>query len=131
MSLLRKLIREMSSPLGDSEAEMFSDIDEVLAVLSGICDDVSPKTKMEIKGLQNHLRASTNGDGRKVASALSDILSYIRGNDEIDAPGLVLRLETLLRRSLPTSGNYDSPQPGLNPPFDPTKSGRYMTTEKM
>lgn len=130
-SLLRQLIREMGSPLGDSEAETLSDVDEVLAVLTGLCDEVSPKTKMAIIGLQNHLRAATNSDGIKIASALSDILSYVSGNDEIDADGLVLRLQALLRRSLPTPGTYDTPQSDLNPPYDPTKTGRYMTTEKM
>jgi hypothetical protein len=130
-SLLRMLIREMSSPLGDSEAEILTDIDEVLAVLSGICDDVGPKTKMELMGLQNHLRAASQGEGRKIAAAVADILNYVESNDEIEADGLILRLEALLRRSLPTPGTYDTPQSGLNPPYDPTKTGRYMTTEKM
>lgn len=121
----------MGSPLGDSEAELFSDVDEVLAVLTGLCDEVSPKTKMEIIGLQKHLRAATNGSDRNVASAISDILEYISGNNEIKASGLIFRLETLLRRSLPTPGTYDAPQSALNPPYDPTKTGRYMTTEKM
>lgn len=130
-SLLRKLIREMSSPLGDSEAEMLTDIDEVLAVMSGICDEVVPNTKMEMMGLQNALRGASNRDARKVAAVLTQILSYIRENEEIKAPGLINRLETLLRRSLPTPGTYDTPQSALNPPYDPTKTGRYMTTEKM
>jgi len=130
-SLLRQLIREMSSPLGDSEAEMLTDVDEVLTVMSGICNEVGPNTKMEIIGLQNALRSASNRDARKVASVLSQILSYIEENKEIKAQGLVNRLETLLRRSLPTPGTYDTPQSGLNPPYDPTKTGRYMITEMM
>lgn len=131
LKILKLLIRELRSPVGDSEAELLTDIDEVLEVLNGIMLDAPPQIRMDIQGLQNGLRAASLRDGRAISSALAMILEYIDDNDLIDAPGLILRLETLIRRSLPTSGNYDTPQSGLNLPYDPTKTGRYMTVEKM
>ena len=124
---LRLLIREMNSPVGDSTAEVLSDIDEVIQVLEGICEEVPPDARMKIKGGISLLKFSTNQDGRKIAAALSEILNLMRSKHADIAPGLILRLETLLRRSLPTPGTYDSPQSKLNPPFDPSKTGRYIT----
>lgn len=126
--VLRALIRELKSPVGSSESERLSDVDEVLEVLTGLRDEVDNDTKMKIVSLQNQLRQATNMGSRKISASLANILKFIDGNDKIDAEGLIHRLETLLRRSLPTSGDYDTPQSKLNPPYDPTKSGRYITT---
>lgn len=132
MRSLRALIRELSSPMGDSESEILTDIDQVLAVMSGLCDESPPDVRMTLMSLQNDLSAASNRDGRAIAASLSRILDYVKKNEEVlQAPGLILRLETLLRRSLPTSGAYDTPQSKLNPPYDPTKTGRYMTTTKL
>jgi len=124
------LINELRSPVGDSTAELLTDIDEVLQVLSGISDDAPIKLKVIIRDAMNSLRAASNTDGRKIASVLSKVLKLVKA-DEIDAPGLILRLETLLRRSLPIAGDYDIPQSHLQPPFDPSKSGRYTTTSRL
>jgi hypothetical protein len=126
--VLRALIRELKSPVGSSESELLSDVDEVLDVLTGLRDEVDNDTKMKIVSLQNQLRQATNMGKRNISASLANILKFIDGNDKIDAEGLILRLETLLRRSFPVSGNYDTPQSNLNPPYDPTKSGRYITT---
>lgn len=126
--VLRALIRELRSPVGDSTAELLSDVDEVLAVIDGICDEVDVKTRVDLMQIKNAIGAASNKDGRSIASSLATLLDYITGNDNIDAPGLELRLQTLLRRSLPASGAYDTPQSNLKAPFDPTKSGRYITT---
>lgn len=134
-SQLRQIIREtlvneLRSPVGDSTAELLTDIDEVLQVLSGISDDAPIKLKVIIRDAMNSLRAASNADGRKIASVLSKVLKLVHA-DEIDAPGLILRLETLLRRSLPVAGDYDMPQSHLQPPFDPSKAGRYTTTSRL
>jgi hypothetical protein len=126
--VLRALIRELKSPVGSSESELLSDVDEVLEVLTGLRDEVDNDTKMKIVSLQNQLRQATNMGSRKISASLANILKFIDGNDKIDAEGLIHRLEALLRRSLPTSGDYDPPQSNLNPPYDPTKTGRYITT---
>lgn len=132
MRSLRALIRELSSPMGDSEAELLTDIDQVLAVLSGLCDESPPDVRIEIIAHQNDLRSASNRDDRAIATSLAKLLKYLQFNEKtIDASGLIMRLETLLRRSLPTSGVYDTPQSSLNPPYDPTKTGRYMTTTKL
>ena len=132
MRSLRALIRELSSPVGDSEAELLTDIDQVLAVVSGLCDITPPDIRMTLMSHQHNIRSASNRDGRAIAASLARLLSYVKAHEnEIDAPGLILRLETLLRRSLPTSGVYDTPQSKLNPPYDPTKTGRYMTTTKL
>lgn len=123
---LRLLIRELNSPVGDSTNEILTDINEVLQVLEGLCEEVPPSSRMEIVSCMNMLKVSTNQNGLKIASELSKILELMQTKHKDIAPGLILRLQTLLRRSLPTPGNYDTPQSALNPPFDPTKSGRYM-----
>jgi len=128
--ILRSLIRELRSPVGDSTAEILTDIDEVLQVLDGIASDAPVKLKVIIKDAMRSLGGASMQDGRKIAAVLSNILDLVRA-DEIDAPGLILRLETLLRRTLPVSGNYDIPQSQLQPPFDPSKAGRYTTTSRL
>ena len=126
--ILRLLIREISSPLGDSVAEVISDIDEVVEVLQGISEISPPHVKMLVVDAIRCLGPSTASDGRKIASTLADILRLVKDTKEIKASGLVLRLEALLRSgSLPVSAKYDAPQSPLKPPFDPTKSGRYIT----
>lgn len=128
--VLRALIRELRSPVGDSTAELLTDIDEVLQVLDGIASDAPISLKVIIKDAMRSLSAASNQDGRKIAAVLSNVLDLVRA-DEVDAPGLILRLETLLRRSLPVAGNYNIPQSQLQPPFDPSKAGRYTTTSKL
>lgn len=125
---LRLLIREIASPLGDSVAEVISDVDEVVEVLQGISEISPPRVKILVIDAIRCLGPSTAADGRKIASTLADVLTLIKDTEEIKASGLVLRLEALLRRSLPISAKYDTPQSPLKPPFDPTKSGRYITT---
>jgi hypothetical protein len=129
-SVLRLLIKELLSPVGDSEAELMTDITEVVEVLEGIASEATPTLKMKINDAIKNLNASSIGSPREIAAAISRILTFIN-EQEIDAPGLVLRLETLLRRSLPISGNYDAPQSHLKPPFEPAKAGRYMTTSRL
>lgn len=125
--VLRALIRELNSPVGDSVAELMTDIDEVIDVIDGLCKEVGPKTRFDLLNHKQDLRMSSNRDGRMIANSIASLLEYIEDNDEIDAPGLELRLQTLLRRSLPTSGTYDAPQTHLKPPFDPSKAGRFTT----
>lgn len=125
---LRLLIREINSPLGDSEAELLSDMNEVLDVLTGIAEESDdPMVKIEITSMKNDLKASSGGADRAMSASIARILDFIEGNKSIEADGLILRLQTLLRKTLPASGVYDTPQSNLNPPFDPTKSGRYIT----
>ena len=126
--ILRLLIREISSPIGESEAEIISDIEEVIEVLNGIAEVSPPRVKMIVLDAIKCLGPSAAFDGRRISATLSDILDLVKNTEEIDADGLVLRLETLLRRSLPVSARYDTPQSPLKAPFDPTKSGRYITT---
>ena len=128
VTLIREvLLTELRSPVGDSTAELLSDIDEVIEVLEGI-KEISPMSvKIVLSDVISSLAGSTSSDGRAISSVLSDILAYVKGEPEIDAPGLILRLETLIRRSLPVSGNHDSPQSDLKPPFDPSKAGRFNT----
>ena len=126
--ILRQLIREIASPLGDSELEVLSDIEEVVEVLQGISEIAPPHVKVLVIDAIKCLGPSSSADGRKIASSLADVLSLVEDTDEIKADGLVLRLKALLRRSLPVSAKYDTPQSPLKPPFDPTKSGRYITT---
>ena len=128
--ILRSLIRELKSPVGDSEAELLSDVDEVIEVLQGLSHESPPKLKMILNDAINSLSGASSGDGRKIASVIGRVLELVEV-DEIEAPGLILRLQTLLRRSLPISGDYDTPQSHLQPPFDPTKSGRYITSSKL
>jgi len=129
-SLLRQIIRELRSPVGDSTVEVLTDIDEVLQVLDGIAADAPYILKVIIKDAMKSLRSASNQDGRRIAAVLSNVLDLVQ-DDEFDAPGLILRLQTLLRRSLPVAGNYDAPQSNLNPAFDPSKAGRFMTTSKL
>jgi len=129
-SVLRLLIKELLSPVGDSEEELMTDISEVVEVLEGIASDAPPTLKMKINDAIKHLNASTIGSPREIAAAISRILTFVN-EQEIDAPGLVLRLETLLRRSLPVAGNYDAPQSILKAPFEPSKAGRYTTTSRL
>jgi hypothetical protein len=124
---LRLLIREIASPVGDSVAEVISDIEEVVEVLNGIAEISPPRVKMLVIDAIKCLGPSIASDGRKISATLSDVLRLVKDTKEIKASGLVLRLETLLRRSLPISAKYDTPQSSLKPPFDPTKSGRYIT----
>ena len=126
--ILRQLIREIASPLGDSELEVLSDSEEVVEVLQGISEIAPPHVKVLVIDAIKCLGPSSSADGRKIASSLADVLSLVEDTDEIKADGLVLRLKALLRRSLPVSAKYDTPQSPLKPPFDPTKSGRYITT---
>ena len=128
VTLIREvLVKELRSPVGDSTAELLSDIDEVIEVLEGI-KEISPMSvKIVLGGAINRLAGATSSDGRAISSVLSDVLSYVKAEPKIDAPGLILRLETLIRRSLPVPGNYDSPQSELKPPFDPSKAGRFNT----
>jgi len=125
---LRLLIREIASPVGDSVAEVISDIEEVVEVLNGIAEISPPRVKMLVIDAIKCLGPSTAHDGRKISATLSDVLRLVKDTKAIDADGLVLRLEALLRRSLPVSAKYDTPQSPLKAPFDPTKSGRYITT---
>lgn len=128
--VLRSLIRELKSPVGDSEAELLSDVDEVIEVLQGLSREAPAKLKMIINDSIKALSGASSGDGRKIASVIGRVLELV-DVDEIKAPGLVLRLQTLLRRSLPISGDYDTPQSHLKAPFDPTKSGRHITSSKL
>ena len=41
-SVLRLLIKELLSPVGDSEAELMTDITEVVEVLEGIASEATP-----------------------------------------------------------------------------------------
>lgn len=126
---LRLLIAELLSPVGDSEAELLSDIAEVVQVLQGISADAPMALKMKINDAVKALNGATVGSPRAVASALSKILTFI-SDQGIDAPGLVLRLETLLRRSLPVAGDYDPPQSSLKAPFEPSKAGRFAVVSE-
>ena len=108
-------------------AEVISDIEEVVEVLNGIAEISPPPVKMLVIDAIKCLGPSIASDGRKISATLSDVLRLVKSTKEIKASGLVLRLETLLRRSLPISAKYDTPQSPLKPPFDPTKSGRYIT----
>lgn len=125
MWVLRALIRELKSPYGESEAELISNLDEVLSVLSTISSESPPRIKMMINDAIQTLRAASSQDGMKISSVIGNLIAYLENEPELEVEGLIMRLETLIRRDLPISGDYDTPQSNLKPPFDPSKAGRY------
>lgn len=125
MWVLRALIRELKSPYGESEAELLSNLDEILSVLSTIGSESPPHVKMMINDAINTLSSASSQDGRKIASVIGNLISYLENEPDLEVEGLIMRLETLIRRDLPVSGDYDTPQSNLKPPFDPSKAGRY------
>lgn len=130
LGILRFLIRELLSPVGASEAEVISNIDEVIAALNRVASDKSCKISDRIVILDciKTLGNSTSSDGRKMSAAISSVIDVLENTDNDDAKSLILRLQTILRRDLPVSGIYDPPQGGLNAPFDPSKSTKFGPT---
>lgn len=126
-SLLRTLIRELSSPLGDSTLELRSDIETIIKTLGNLVQDVfdrDPGIASTLRSMSDNLKGVMFNDPRAVAVSLQRILSLLESELPDETAGLQLRIQTLLRR-LPAVGASNPPQSGLNPPFDPTKSGRF------
>lgn len=126
-STLRRLIRELMSPLGDSTLEFRSDIEEVVKQLDKTIEDIferDPALAVKLRASSNNLKKNMFDDQRKAAKSIQELLALIVAQLPKETEGLQLRLQTLLRR-LPVNGSYDSQQSGLNPPEDPTKSGRF------
>ena len=121
------LIRELSSPLGDSTLELRSDIEAIIKTLGDLVQDMfsrDPSLASNLRSMSGNLRDVMFDDPRAVAVELQDILHLLESALPDETAGLQLRLQTLLRR-LPAVGASNPPQSGLNPPFDPTKSGRF------
>jgi hypothetical protein len=115
------------SPLGDSTLEFRSDIEEVVKQLDKTIEDIferDPALAVKLRASSNNLKKNMFDDQRKAARSIQELLALIVAQLPKETEGLQLRLQTLLRR-LPVNGTYDSQQSGLNPPEDPTKSGRF------
>ena len=132
---LRKIIREvllseLLSPVGSSVNEIISNIDEIVMALEDIAGDAECTIKDRIKILDcvRIIKNSTSVDGRKMSAALTTVISVLEVIENEDAKNLILRLQTLVRRDLPVSGIYDSPQSGLNSSFNPAKSTKFGPT---
>jgi len=126
-STLRGLIRELMSPLGDSTLELRSDIEEIIKQLDVIVEDIferDPALAVKLRASSNDLKKNMFDDQRKISRSVQELLTLIVSSLPDETEGLQLRLQTLLRR-LPVVSTYDSQQSELNPPEDPTKSGRF------
>jgi hypothetical protein len=128
--VIREIITELKSPSGDSREEINSDVDEIIRTLENIASDlfsVDPSLSVAVRNAASDLIKNKMNDPRRLAVNLTDILDIMRRDLDEETLGLQMRLETLLRR-LPQTGSYDVSQSPLNPPFDPSKAGRFNTT---
>lgn len=129
-SILRSLIRELSSPVGDSRLEMMSDVDEVCKSLNNLSLDMfdfDPSLSQGLSDLRQEIDTSQRMGPRSISSSLTKALEYLSLHCDEDTQGLQMRIMTLLRR-LPMVGSQNPAQSALNPPFDPSKAGRFNTT---
>ena len=129
-SILRSLIRELSSPVGDSRLEMMSDVDGVCKSLNNLSLDMfnfDPGLSQGLSDLRQEIDTSKRMGPRSISSSLAKALEYLGLHCDEDTRGLQMRIMTLLRR-LPMVGSQNPTQSALNPPFDPSKAGRFNTT---
>lgn len=129
--ILRQLIREFNSPLGDSVLEMMSDVEGVCEALHKLYADtieIEPQLGIELKTFEKELKAAPSKGPKTVAIQMQKILTFLEENLKDETVGLQMRISTLLRRSLPVTGIFQSPQAGLNPAYDPTKGSMFNKT---
>lgn len=130
LTILRSLIQELLSPSGTSVNQVISNIDEIIQALEDISssEDCSISDRMILKSCINIIGSSTSSDGRKMSTAISTVIDVLDRIKNQDAKELILRLQTIVRRDLPVSGIYDTPQSGLNSSFNPAKSTKFGPT---
>jgi len=128
--ILRSLIQELLSPSATSVNQVISNIDEIIQALEDISSskDCSISDRMILKSCIKIIGSSTSSDGRKMSTAISNVIDVLDRIKNQDAKEMILRLQTIVRRDLPVSGIYDTPQSGLNSPFNPAKSTKFGPT---
>jgi len=128
--VIRTVIKELKSPVGDSREELSSGIQGIIDSLDNMSDDLfndRPTTSIMTREFARELRHNKMSEPRAIAAILSKLLNAIRSDLDDETLGLQMRIETLLRR-MPQTGIYNVNQSPLNPPFDPSKAGRFNTT---
>ena len=126
--LLRRLICEFNSPLGSSVLEMMSDVDGVVEALNELYKEtieIEPQIGIKLKELSKSLKSSTSSGPKEVAINMQKTLTFLEEELHEETLGLQMRIATLLRRSLPMTGIFQSPQSGLNPTYNPAKGSMF------
>lgn len=127
-TVIRALIREFNSPVGDSVLEMMSDVEGVVEGISKLSDElieIEPQVGIQLKTFAKSLKSSPKKGPKEVAIQMQKILTFLEDELHDETLGLQMRIATLLRSSLPMTGIFQSPQAGLNPAYDPTKGSMF------